>query len=199
MPDQKISLSPLPVKDWDESLSNVLEDMKQRPLNVHALMAHHPDLLQAWWNFRNYSVVGGDLGKRKGELVILRIAHHLQAWYEWGAHVERGMACGLSLSEIEEVRLPIQQTTFDDADKTLLQVVDELYVDKKIQPDTLSAARAHFSTKQVMDIMAIQGMYVILGCMIKTWGLELEDFVLEKLPEGVTKEAFLSMPVEVNS
>ena len=38
--------------------------------------------------------------------------------------------------------------------------------------------------------MAIHGMYVILGCMVNTWGLELDAHVQDKLPEGITKEAF---------
>ena len=94
----------LPVFDWDSSLSHIIEDMNGQPLNVHSLMANHPELLKSWWNFRNYSVVGGDLGKRRGELVILRVAVHMKSWYEWGSHVERGLACGLALEEIERVK-----------------------------------------------------------------------------------------------
>ena len=41
-----------------------------------------------------------------------------------------------------------------------------------------------------MDIISIHGMYVILGCMINTWGLEVDPHVLEKLPEGITQDAF---------
>jgi hypothetical protein len=41
-----------------------------------------------------------------------------------------------------------------------------------------------------MDLIAIQGMYVTLGGMINTWGLELDEHVLEKLPESVSKEQF---------
>jgi len=81
MQDSKV-LAPLPVADWDDSLAQVMEDMHAQPLNVHALMANHPELLKAWWYFRNYVVVGGDLGKRSGELVILRVALHMKSWYE---------------------------------------------------------------------------------------------------------------------
>ena len=99
-----LSVYPLSVSEWDDSLSQAVADMIGNPLNVHKLMANHPELLKAWWNFRNYSVVGGDLGARKGELVILRISLHMKAWYEWGSHIERSLACGLTMEEIECIK-----------------------------------------------------------------------------------------------
>ena len=94
-------LDPLQVADWDSSLSSIIDEMNGEPLNVHKLMANNPALLKAWWNFRNYSITGGALGTRLGELVILRVAVHMRAWYEWASHVERSIARGLSMDEIE--------------------------------------------------------------------------------------------------
>ena len=67
-------------QDWDPSLNFIIEQMNGKPLNIHKLLAKHPKLLIAWWNFRNYSVQGGDLGRRQGELVILRVASNLKSW-----------------------------------------------------------------------------------------------------------------------
>jgi hypothetical protein len=122
---QQIKLLPLPNEEWDESIAHIKKEMKGRPLKVHGLMANHPQLLKAWWNFRNYSVQGGDLGPRKAELVILRVALHMKAWYEWASIV-------------------------------------------------------------------IHGMYIILGCMINTWGLELDPEVENKLPGSICKDQFES-------
>jgi hypothetical protein len=43
-----------------------------------------------------------------------------------------------------------------------------------LSPGTHTALREYFSVQQVMDIMAIHGMYVNLGCMVNPWGLELD-------------------------
>ena len=96
-----LKVLPLDAEQWPPELDFIIEDMSGVPINVHKLLANHPELLKAWWNFRNYSVKGGKLGQRKGELVILRVAIHMQAWYEWGSHVERSLACGLSLDELQ--------------------------------------------------------------------------------------------------
>ena len=184
------NVTPLPIADWDASLACILEDTKGRPLNVHSLLARHPDLLGAWWSFRNYSVAGGDLGRRGGELVILRVAVHMKAWYEWGSHVERGLACGLSLEEIERVKQGPHAPEWSSSDAVLLQTVDDLIANHAISEETKARLSKHYSTKQVMDIIAIHGMYVILGCMINSWGLELDRHVQENLPDGVTKDQF---------
>ncbi|MBE0575054.1 MAG: carboxymuconolactone decarboxylase family protein [Desulfuromonadales bacterium] len=183
-------LNPLPVSAWDASLAHVSDDMHGQPLNVHALMAHHPDLLKAWWSFRNYAVSGGELGKRNGELVILRVALHLKAWYEWGSHVERSLACGLTLEEIERVKQGAQAAEWDPAEALLLKAVDELFAGHAIDAKTLNELYQHYSVRQVMDLIAIHGMYVILGGMINTWSLELDKHVQEKLPATVNKTQF---------
>ncbi len=185
-----LAVTPLPTAAWDPSLAQVVEDMKGAPINVHKLMAHHPKLLESLWNFRNYSVNGGDLGRRKGELVILRVAVHLRAWYEWGSHVARALACGLSREEIERVKQGPAAPEWEASDATLLAAVDELVVTRGLSAETHEALRRHFTVRQIMDVMAIQGFYIILGCMINTWGLELDQATRAALPADVTREAF---------
>ena len=164
--------------------------MNGKPINVHALMAHNPELLNAWWNFRNYSVNGGTLGKRLGELVILRMGIHMKAWYEWGSHVERAMACGISIEDIERIKNLEKFDDWNEEEGYLLRAVDALVKTHAIPEDILSNLDKYFSTAQIMDIIAIHGMYNILGCMINSWGLELDPHIKEKLPEGVTRENF---------
>ena len=97
-------MKPVPLQDWDHSLQHVIDDMNGIAINIHALMANHPALLNAWWDLRNYLVHGGDLDQRQCELVILRVAVHMRSWYEWGSHVVRGIDSGLSTEEIARVQ-----------------------------------------------------------------------------------------------
>jgi len=183
-------MKPLPLKQWDASLEHVADDMNGRPLNVHSLMANNPELLNAWWDYRNYAVQGGTLGQRDGELVILRVAVQMRSWYEWASHVDRGLASGLSIEEITRVRQGPDAPGWHDRDALLLQAVDELVTKHTIDPDTQEKLAEHFSPNQVMDCIAIHGMYVTLGCMINTWGLPLDEAVEKKLPTGVSRDAF---------
>lgn len=193
MNNHPIALLPLPIENWNNSLAEVAADMGGMPLNVHKLMAHNPALLEAWWNFRNYSVTGGTLGNRLGELVILRVGIQLAAWYEWGSHVDRSLKCGLSLEEINAVSRRKIEPTWAQKEAAILDAVDELVEDKRISPATLEKLSQHLSTPQIIDIIAIHGMYLTLGCMINTWGLELDPTVDARIREHTTRDSFDDM------
>lgn len=183
-------MQPLPLPEWDESLSRVVEDMNGQPLNVHGLMANNPKLLNAWWDFRNYSVRGGELEQRDCELVILRVAVHMRSWYEWASHVERGLAAGLSVEEIDRVKEGPEATGWSARDALLLTTVDELVEDRGISEVTQTSLSEHFTSNQIMDVIVIHGMYITLGCMIHTWRLDLDEHVSEGLPEDLSRESF---------
>ena len=176
------------LNNWDDSLKHVIDDMGGRPLDIHALLANHPALLEAWWPLRMYLVNGGDLERRHCELVILRIAAHMHSWYEWAAHVVRGLDTGLTLEEIENVR--DKNATWRDDDAALLDAVDDLLTQDAIAPETLERLTPHFTDRQVLDIMHLKGMYTTIGAMINTWGLNLDDHIAAHLPGSVTEESF---------
>jgi alkylhydroperoxidase family enzyme len=185
-------MKPLPLSQWDSSLQHVIDDMSGRPLNIHALMAHQPELLNSWWTFRKYIVQGGNLTQRDAELVILRVAAKLNVWYEWGSHVDRGLAAGLSLPEIERVRHGPSNDGWSEQEAILLQAVDELVEQHRITPDTLGLLRARYTQPQVLDIVAIEGVYVSIACMLKTWNPDLDEHIQARLPTHVTRAAFES-------
>jgi alkylhydroperoxidase family enzyme len=179
-------MKPLPPKSWDASLQHVIDDMGGRPLNIHSLMANHPRLLAAWWDLRNYSVNGGDLEQRHCEIVILRVAVHLDSWYEWASHVDRGLACGLTLAEIERVKEGPDAAGWNAQDAALLFAVDNLAKNRAIAEETLHGLDEYFTQQQVLDVILLYGMYNTIACMVKTWDVELDPHVAERLPESVT-------------
>lgn len=192
MPQQKYKLRPLQVEHWDPILAPILKDMEQAPIHVHQLMAHNPTLLRAWWNFRNHSVKGGTLGEQFGELAILRVAVHMRAWYEWGSHVDRALNAGLALPTIEKVLVfQTDVAHWSQSESVLLQAVDELVCLHQIEPATLTELSGHFDDAQLMDLMAISGMYVILATMIKTWGLQLDPAVQARIAKHSARDKFL--------
>ena len=189
MTEKRIN-GPLATTDWDAALESIVEDMKGRPLNVHKLMAHQPALLQAWWNLRNYTIAGGELGQRYTELLILRVALLLGNWYEWGSHVQRGIATGLTMAEIERVKSGPEDPGWQPDERELIRAVDELVHDRAITDRTLAALREHFSDRQILDAIVTQGAYITLGCMLNTWETPLDDHVVSELPEGVSRDQF---------
>ncbi len=166
--------------------------MNGKPINVHKLMANNPALLHAWWTFRNHSVTGGTLGKRKAELLILRVGVQMRCWYEWGSHVDRALKVGIEIDEIRRVLEPNTDEYWSIEEASLLRAADELTVGHTIEAETLAALEQHHSNAQIMDLIAIHGMYLILAGMIKTWGLELDAKVLERIRKYTDRTSFLA-------
>ena len=192
-------MKPLPPDQWDPSLHYIIDAMNGAPIHIHCLLANHPELLKAWWGYRMYSVTGGDLEQRDCELVILRVAVHVEVWYEWAAHVDRGLAAGLTMDDIYRVAAGPSSADWNERDSLLLQAVDQLLARRGIDAVTQKSLGDYFSEKQMMDIVSLQGLYVTIACLIGTWGIELEESVSRRLPDEVTEEAFEKMVSAANS
>ena len=130
-----------------------------------------------------HSVAGGTLGARNAELVILRTAWHLRSWYEWASHVERGLAAGLTMGDIERVKAGPDTDGWESPEHLLLQAVDDLQAAHRIREQTLAELDAHFDAPQLLDLVAIHSVYLMLGHVINTWGLELDEHVRKALPD----------------
>ncbi len=183
-------MKPLPPAEWDPSLQHILDDMGGQPIQIHCLLANHPTLLTAWWNYRMYSVRGGDLEQRDCELVILRVAVHMKTWYEWAAHADRGLAAGLSLDEICRVAEGPSAAGWNGRDAALLESVDQLIIDRGINAATQETLAAFFSENQMLDIVSLQGLYVTIACIIGTWEIQLEEHIARRLPDEISQESF---------
>ncbi|HNP65376.1 MAG TPA: carboxymuconolactone decarboxylase family protein [Woeseiaceae bacterium] len=192
-------MKPLPPSEWDPSLQHIIDEMQGRPINLHCLLANHPALLKAWWAYRMYAVHGGSLELRETEIMILRVAVHMQAWYEWAAHVDRGLAAGLTLDEIEKVAQGPAAKGWHAGDVALLTAVDTLIRDRCLPEPIRDELQQHFSDHQILDIIAIQGMYVTIACMIGTWDIPIDDELGARLPKTVTPESFQALVSAANS
>lgn len=183
-------LAPLPVDQWDASLAPIADDMQGAPLHVHGMMAHNPALLTAWWGLRNHAVRGGTLGDRLGELVILRTAMHLGAWYEWASHLDRALRLGMDLPEITRVACYDTGHGWTGAEAALLRAVDELFENRRLSPALRQQLELHFTAPQVLDLMAITGMYQILGTLLGSWDTPLDPDVAGRVAAHARPDDF---------
>jgi 4-carboxymuconolactone decarboxylase len=167
-------MKPLKPDNWSDVL-DAIRSFLGVPLNIHNMMAHHPDLLKVWMPFRNHVVGNSTLSARQRELLILRIAHNCQADYEWQHHVERGLTAGLHMIEIDRVKQGPDAIGWQADESALLFAVDDCHRSFCISDKNLQEIKRHFSVQQQLDITVTVGMYMTLALIIKTWGVPLEE------------------------
>jgi len=167
-------MQPLKPDNWPDEL-NEIRSCLGSPLNIHGMMAHHPELLQAWMPLRNHIVANSSLSGRQRELIILRTAHNCEADYEWQHHVERGMVAGLKTDEINRVAAGADAPGWKADEAALLNAADDCHRNSKLSHNTIEQLQAHFSTRQQLDIIVTVGMYKTLAVIIKSWNVQMED------------------------
>lgn len=174
MNNQPRRLAPLPPQQWSDELAEVRQRLVT-PLNIHNMMAHHPDLTLAWMSFRYHIVRDSTLTPRQRELLILRTARNCQAEYEWEHHVVRGCQAGLSVAEIERIKEGTEVEAWHKSEALLLQAADDFHGDFKMSRSTYSGLSAYFNAKQLLDICCTVGMYMTLALIIKSFEVPLEE------------------------
>ena len=167
-------MQPLEPDNWPDELDDI-RSFLGTPLNVQNMMAHHPKLMQAWMPFRNHIVANSTLSARHRELIILRTAHNCQADYEWQHHVERGLAAGLNMAEIDRVRRGPDASGWQADEAALLSGADDCHSQFCISEQNLQEVNSHFNKQQKLDLVATVGMYITLAFIIKTWDVPMED------------------------
>lgn len=192
-------MKPLLPAAWDPSLQHIIDDMNGAPINIHCLLANHPALLNAWWQYRMYSVRGGELTARDTEIVILRVSVHMKAWYEWAAHVDRGLVAGLSMEEIERVVAGPTADHWREKESSLLSAVDSLIERRRLSADLRAELGRFYTDSQIMDVISLQGMYVTIACLIGTWDIDIEESLRDRLPDHVSEASFQELLSATNS
>jgi 4-carboxymuconolactone decarboxylase len=171
-------LSPLSDADWPAEISQMRGGFAGR-LNVYRTMAHHPALLRAWENFRNHCVLESRLTPDQSEVVILRSGFRLGSAYEWAHHVYRGRKIGMSDARILSVKGPLEAMSPEDA--ALARAVDELFAGHRVSAKTAQDVTDLIGTEGLLDLMATVAHYSLLGFILNSFDVPLDDDVAASL------------------
>ena len=166
-------LQPLGPDSWDPALGDVRHRIGQ-PLNIHGVIARHPELMASYAPLREHVVKSSSLDAANRELVILRIAHLTACDYEWRHHVVRGRKAGLDDDRIARVREGSEAPGWSREESLLLRAVDDMLDCTEIGPETLDAMDGVFSDKEILDIVFTVGVYLIMSTLLKTAHVPLE-------------------------
>ncbi len=174
-------LTPVTDENWPAEIAGMREGFAGR-LNVYRTMAHHPALLRAWRDFRNHVVLDSTLGPALSEIVILRTGLRLGSDYEWSHHVYRGRKVGLEDARILSIRGPLE--AMGEEDRILCAAVDQLFDRKRLDPLEEEALAALVGRQGVLDLMATVAHYSLLGFLLNTYGVPLDEDVAAALAEN---------------
>ncbi len=149
------------------------------PLKLFRTLGRHPTLAQAMRPFGAFLLSRQlSLGKRVRELAIARVCARCGCEYEWGVHAT-AFAFGAGLTEAQlraTVRGGPDDPAFEDADRLIVRLVDELCDHAKVSDELWTKLAAHWRPEQLLELLALVGWYHVIAYVANGAGIELEEW-----------------------
>ena len=169
-------IAPLELDALDDAQREVLAPLMAtgRVLNIFRTMAHAPKALERFLQWGNYVLSKrNSLSARDRELAILRTGFNCRSGYEWTQHVEIGLDAGLTEAEIERIKAGPDADGWEERDRAMLRVVDDLTTDFFVS-DASWRALDFFTDRQKMDLVFTVGQYTQVSMFLNSFGVQLD-------------------------
>jgi 4-carboxymuconolactone decarboxylase len=119
--------------------------------------------------FGNAIRVAGKLDKRLFELMVLIVARHWSAQYEWFAHQDQALKEGVSPAVVEAIRHG-GRPDFSRADEQLIyDLVSELNARKVLGRATYERGVGHFGLDLFIELVTAIGFYTMVAMMLNAF------------------------------
>lgn len=139
---------------------------RTEPPAVFLTLGRSRRMFWGWLHFAGTLMPGGRLGRRRTELVILRVAHRRNSAYEWTQHAGLARRAGLSAAEVEQVRR--EDAVWPMPEELLLEVTDHLLTHDDLDDATWARLRATFDEPTSIELLMLIGHYRMLATTLHT-------------------------------
>ncbi len=150
-----------------------------QPLNIFAVLAHHPRLLKRFNLLGGLLINKGELPAREREIAILRVGWNARAEYEFGQHTLIGAEAGLTSEEISAIGSDecLEVHDWTDGDRDLIVMADELCADDCVSDLTFARLRQRWTEAELVELVMCVGFYRMVSGFLNTMGVPLDDGV----------------------
>jgi 4-carboxymuconolactone decarboxylase len=163
--------------------------------NIYKTLAHDTKLYERWSALGQYLLNGSTLPARDREIIILRMGWLCQAPYEWSQHARIAKAsANMTGEDVHRIAVGKDARGWNDFDRTLINMVDELRYDAKISDATWLKLRAKYSVEQTIDAIFTAGQYQLVSMALNSLGVQLDPVLSDRIPADVKMPPLASMP-----
>ena len=128
-----------------------------------------PRIADAANRFGNALRRDGELDKRLFELMVLLVARHWSAQYEWYAHERAALEAGIAPAVLEAIRAR-KVPDFSRADERLVyDVVTEINESKGLSDGSYARAVAQFGVELLIELITAAGFYTAVAMVIQAF------------------------------
>jgi len=150
-------------------------DGLKRQLNIFRMMSNAATCFAPALGLGNAILTQQKLDKALRELIILAVARLEGGIYEWVQHVPIGERAGCTKEQINALEaLQFDDPAFDARAKAMLRLVYEVVREVKASEAAVTAANAHFSPQEIVEIILTCGFYMTMARLTETTRVDVD-------------------------
>ena len=128
-----------------------------------------PELADRANQFGNALRVNGKLDKRLFELMVLIIARHWSAQYEWFAHAKAALEAGLSPDVVDAIQDRRRPESLREDEQLIYELVTELVDTRTISQPSYDRALAALGLNLLIELITAAGFYTMIAMMLNVF------------------------------
>lgn len=145
------------------------------PLNAFRMLSHAPPLTDTAIDMGLAVLLESTLPVRLRELVIMAVAAGTECAYETAQHRPIALNSGVTQAQLTTIaELRSSGPEFDAAESAAVAATFELVSRHTLSEDGLTALRASFTDRQVVEIVTTVGYYVMLAGLMNGLGVDVD-------------------------
>jgi len=111
----------------------------------------------------------GRLDRRLFELMVLIVARHWSAQYEWYAHERNALAAGIAAETIEAIRFRRLPNFEREDEKLIYEIVGEMHETKSLSQASYDRALAMLGEDCLIELITAAGFYSTVAMVINVF------------------------------
>lgn len=149
------------------------------PPTLFRILQRHPDLTRRLQAVGGRLHVGGLLGDRDREILVLRACGRVSCAYEWGSHAAfHGPRAGIDLALAEALAIGREPAlALEDRERSLVRVVDELEDSGVLSQATWDDVGRYLDAEQRIEALVLVGWYRTMCLLCNTLLLPPEPWM----------------------
>ena len=134
-----------------------------------ALWLRNPDLADRANQLSNALRLHGRLEKRLFELMVLIVARHWSAQYEWFVHEKAGLKAGLLPEIVEAIRARRRPESLREDERLVYDVITELNETQTLSQPSYDRALGTLGLDPLIELITAAGFYTMIAMMLNAF------------------------------
>ena len=134
-----------------------------------AIWLRNPQLADQANQFGNAFRLAGKLDKRLFELMVLLVARHWSAQYEWFVHERNGLAAGVTQEIVDAIRTRSVPEFAREDERVVYETITELNETRTLGQPTYDRALAALGLDLLIELIAAAGFYTMVAMTLNAF------------------------------